>query len=213
MKEDNILERKQQLQLIEHVTVAKVYNALGEIDDKKAQGCDGFNSLFFKRTWSILGQEITNAVTRFFATREMHLPINVTSVSLIPKVKYPSSVKEFRPISCCTVLYNIISKILTNRLHEVMDALADNSQSAFVPGRVITNNIILNHELVKGYGRKGVSPRCMIILDMHTAYDSVEWPFLEKIFTVLNFPTVFVNWIMKYVCTVSYSILINGSPT
>lgn len=74
-----------------------------------------------------------------------------------------------------------------------MDALIDNSQSTFVSGRVITDNIILSHELVKYYGRKGVSPRCMIKLDMQKANNSVECPFLEQILTSLNFLTVFVN--------------------
>lgn len=116
MKEDSILDRKQQLQLIEHVTTAEVYNALCGIGDRKALGSDGFNFLFFKRTWSIIGKEITDAATSYFATREMHLPINVTTLNLIPKVKHPSSVRAFKPISWCTVLYKIISMILTNRL-------------------------------------------------------------------------------------------------
>ncbi|XP_009801279.1 uncharacterized protein [Nicotiana sylvestris] len=64
-----------------------------------------------------------------------------------------------------------------------MDHLVDKSQSGFIPGRVITDNIILSHELVKGYGRKGISPR---------------WKF--------------VRWIMVCVKTISYSILINGKP-
>ncbi|XP_060210735.1 uncharacterized protein LOC132637698 [Lycium barbarum] len=94
-----------------------------------------------------------------------------------------------------------------------MEYLVDKSQSVFVPGRVITDNIILSHELVKGYGRKGVSPRCMMKLDMQKAYDSIEWDFLEQILDSLAFPRVFVKWIMQCVKIVSYSILINGQPT
>ncbi|XP_075104845.1 secreted RxLR effector protein 78-like [Nicotiana tabacum] len=94
-----------------------------------------------------------------------------------------------------------------------MDTLVENSQSAFVLGRVITANIILSHELVKGYGRKGVSPRCMIKLDMQKAYDSLEWVFLEQVLHSLNFPDRFVKWILSCICSVSYSIMINGKPT
>ncbi|XP_049352687.1 uncharacterized protein LOC125817181 [Solanum verrucosum] len=56
-----------------------------------------------------------------------------------------------------------------------MDYLVDNSPAAFVPGRIIQDNILLTHELVKGYGRKGILPRCMLKIDMQKAYDSLEW--------------------------------------
>lgn len=127
--------------------------------------------MLFKKSWGIIGEKITKAILQILNPAEMYLPINVTTVTLIPKVHHPSTIKEFRPISCCIVLYKIIFKILTNRLQGVIDNLVDKSQSGFVSGRVITDNIIPSHELVKGYGRKGISPICMIKLDLQKAYD------------------------------------------
>nr|XP_016484542.1 PREDICTED: uncharacterized protein LOC107805076 [Nicotiana tabacum] len=86
MKEGNVLDRRQQLKLIEPVNAEKIQNALKGIDDQKDPGCDGFNSKFFKKTWSITGQDISKTVLQFFDTAEIHLPINVTIVTLIPKV-------------------------------------------------------------------------------------------------------------------------------
>ncbi|XP_070026681.1 uncharacterized protein [Nicotiana sylvestris] len=88
-----------------------------------------------------------------------------------------------------------------------MDGLVDNCQSTFVLGRIITNNIILSHELVKGYGRKGISPRCMIKLDMQKAYDSLKWSYLEQVLIGLGFPdkgdTISVK--LLYDCFLNFS--------
>lgn len=92
-------------------------------------------------------------------------------MTLILKVKHPNTVKEFRPILCCTVMYKIIFKMLTSRLQPVLEHLVDPSQDAFVVGRMLEDNVILRHELVKGYGRKDISPRCMMKIDLQKAYD------------------------------------------
>lgn len=47
----------------------------------------------------------------------------------------------------------------------------DSSQTVFVIWRVIIDNTILSHELVKSYGRKTVLTRCMMKIDMQKAYD------------------------------------------
>ncbi|XP_075109060.1 secreted RxLR effector protein 78-like [Nicotiana tabacum] len=62
-------------------------------------------------------------------------------------------------------------------------------------------------------GRKEISPRCMIKIDMQKAYDSHEWVFLEQVLIGLNFPKTFVKWIMTCVQTISYSIVVNGKAT
>lgn len=169
--------------------------------------------VIFKKSWPVIGEEVTHAIMQFFETTEIYRAINCTVITLIPKIKNPFSIKEFRPISCCTTLYKVISKILTTRMQEVMDTIIDNSLSAFVPGRLIMDNIVMTYELVKAYGRKCISPRCMIKVDMQKTYDSVEWSYIEQVMQLLGFPQIFLKWLMSCITSVSYTVMINGVAT
>lgn len=206
------LETEDQTNLIQEVTRGEVDAAIKSIHGDKAPGIDGFNSCFFKAAWDVIKEDIYNAVLGFFTTGKLMRSWNCTSITLVPKVQNPSYVKEYRPIACCSVLYKIISKILTNRLAGVVGKVVGENQSGFIPGRQIVDNIILATELIKNYTHKYISPRCTIKVDLKKAYDSLEWSFLEDMMVGLGFPLRFVGWVMECVTTVSYSILINGVP-
>jgi len=75
----------------------------------------------------------------------------------------------------------------------VVDYLVGSSRSTFIEGRNILDNVIIAHELVKGYSRKGVSPRCIVKVDIRKAYDSMDSGFLRMVLIEFGFPGKFVK--------------------
>ena len=90
--------------------------------------------------------------------------------------------------------------------------MISDEQSAFVPGRLITDNVLVAYESVHTMRRrkKGKNYACAIKLDMMKAYDRVEWHFLEAILTKLGFNVDFVRLVMKCVSSVRFSVRVHG---
>ncbi|KAL2228512.1 UNVERIFIED_CONTAM: hypothetical protein Sindi_1830900 [Sesamum indicum] len=155
-----------------------VKQAVFDIAEDKAPGPNGYSSGFFKAAWPVVGEEVTRAVLDFFSTEKILKQVNSTILALIPKVHTPMSVNDFRPISCCNVLYKIIAKLLVQRLGVLLDKIVSPCQTAFISGRIIGDNIMLAQELFSGYNQKRLPPRCALKVDIRKAYDTVESDFL-----------------------------------
>ncbi|KAL0316498.1 UNVERIFIED_CONTAM: hypothetical protein Sradi_5528000 [Sesamum radiatum] len=97
-------------------------------------------------------------------------------------------------------------------MKEIMDSIVSPSQSAFIPGRLVTDNVLLVFELNHYLKASSQSNNASVALklDMSKAYDMVEWPFLRCILLKLGFESRFVHLIMLLVTTVSYSLTLNS---
>ena len=140
--------------------------------------------------------------------------INHTNIVLIPKVKDLDKMFDFRQISLCNVIYKIISKVLANRLKPVLPRIISPTQSAFVLGRLITNNVLVAYEMLHTMHarKKGKKGSMALKLDISKAYDLVKWQFLQGIMEKMGFPTQWIKRVMSCVTTASFSILVNGKP-
>ncbi|XP_021994822.1 uncharacterized protein LOC110891434 [Helianthus annuus] len=197
--------------MVRSITVEEVKSAIFAIGNDKAPGPDGYTAAFFKSSWDIVGTDVTNAVMDFFNAGRLLQEINHTLIVLLPKMTTPATVKDFRPIACCNVIYKCISKILSDRLKVALNDIVSINQSAFVPGRKISDNILLTQELMHNYHKDYGPPRCAFKVDIQKAYDTVDWKFLEDVLLGFGFNQLMIKWIMLCVSTPSYSICVNGS--
>ena len=199
--------------LTKPVSYEEIRLAAFGIKGSSAPGEDGLTGLFYQKFWHIVGSELSAEVHNFFLTAVLPSGWNHTQISLLPKIPHPSSMKDMRPISLCSVQYKIISKILSERLKSVLEEIITDTQGAFVSGRLITDNVIIAHELIHGLRTNDSIAKEYLAVktDMSKAYDRVEWCFLEVLLEKMGFDRQWINWVMACVSTVSYSVLLNGS--
>ena len=141
------LNSEKALIMVRQVTNEEIKSAMFNIGNDKAPGPDGFTSIFFKKAWDIVVNDVCHAVKDFFSNGQILREINHTIIALLPKVSTPSRINDYRPISCCNVIYKCISKIITNRIKDGLDDVVSVNQSAFIPGRSISDNILLLRSL------------------------------------------------------------------
>ncbi|GJV17974.1 protein LAZ1 [Tanacetum coccineum] len=195
------------MQIMRPITNVEIKTAMFDIGDDKAPGPDVYTSMFFKKGRDVVGADVCKAIHDLFSNGKLLNEINHTFMTLIPKIATPQKVNDYRPISCCNVIYKCISKIITNRIKDVVSE----NQSAFVLGRRISDNILLKQELMHNYHLKRGSPRCAFKVDIQKAYDTVDWRFLGFIFKCFGFHYTMIKWIMACVTLASFSICINGN--
>ena len=100
-------------------------------------------AIFYQKYWDTIGEDVIKNVLNILNFNALITELNKTNIALIPKINNLTKISEFRLISLCNVSYKIMSKVLANRLKPLLSTIIFESQSAFVLGRLITDNVLV----------------------------------------------------------------------
>ena len=126
----------------------EVRTAFSQMHPTKVPAPNGMSAIFYQKYWDIIGTDVTNMVLNVLNSNAPLSNINNTNIALVPKVKNPNRMKDFRPISLSNVCYKLISKVLANCLRTILPQIISENQSAFLFERLITDNVLVAFELM-----------------------------------------------------------------
>lgn len=173
----------------------------------KRQGPDGINPNFYKTYWGMVGEYLIKAIQHFFSTTNLHKVWNYTFITLVSKSNQANKVEQYRPIALCNVAFKIITKLIATRLRPFLEKIVAPELAAFIPGWHITNNTIINQEIMHQFKqKKGKIGFMAIKVDMAKIYDRVEWEILKNILVLDRFDERSIRLIMECITTSSFSI-------
>ncbi|KAL0413529.1 UNVERIFIED_CONTAM: hypothetical protein Sradi_1554600 [Sesamum radiatum] len=139
----------------------EIVDAISHMAPLKSPGPDGMPPIVVHKFRRITKNDVINSVLSILNDRSLKSSLNFTHIVLIPKCNKPDVISQFRPISLCNVVMKIATKCIANQLEPLLDRIISPTQFAFIPGRLISDNILIAFEISK-------------------AYYKVEWSFLRK---------------------------------
>ena len=200
------------LSLIAAFSEEEIKDAVWLCDGSKSPGPDDFNMNFVKKSWKFIKDKVVAACVLFHETGCIPKGFNASFVALVPKVRDPANLEQYKPISHVDVLYKIISKVLACGIKRVLPSAIDDCQSAFLKDRGILDSVLMANEVVEDPRRGGKSGLCLKV-DFEKAYDSVRWEFLYDMLLRMGFHSRWIMWIQGCLESTIVSVLVNESPT
>ncbi|GAA0164352.1 hypothetical protein LIER_20010 [Lithospermum erythrorhizon] len=180
------------------------------LSKESVTGPDGFNGQFFHNFWNLIAGDMLQAVRNFMAGHPLHKGFTSTAIALIPKGDNPKSWKEYRPISLCSFVNKVMSKLLSSRLAQLLPKLVSEFQAGFVRGRLIQDKILLAQELMHHIDKGKKEGNVILNLDMSKAFDKLSWSFLQKVLRKFGFSESWIGRVMACLNNNWFSVLING---
>lgn len=105
----------------------------------------------------------------------------------------------------------LVTKIIVNRLKPLMSKLVSPAQTSFVPGRHMTENILIAQEILHSFHTKrGKGGYMAIKVDLEKAYDRLSWKYIRSSLLDAGLPLSFIELIMRCVESTSMSVIWNG---
>jgi hypothetical protein len=203
------LSEKQAKFLDNDLTLKELQEALSSCKDS-SPGPDGIPYMVYKKYWNFMGPVILSAWKHSLNTGNLP-PSHLESViTLLPKEgKDTKDIKNWRPITLSNCDSKIITKAISLKTSKVLESIIDPSQTAYVPGRSVADNLRSNF-FYKNHCNKNNIDAVLISLDAKKAFDSVDHKYIEETLIAYGFGPGFIQIFKTLYRNITARILING---
>jgi len=183
-----------------------VVNGCGD----SAPGPDGISYKIYRKLWPIVGRYLLESWKYSVSIGILPLDQRVSAITLLPKAgKSQIKIENWRPITLSNCDLKIFTKLISNRVSKVLDKLIHPSQTAYVPGRAVHDNLRM-FDFYNNYCKTHNVDSLLISLDAKKAFDSVSHKYLHKVLTAYGFSEEFIDMVKLLYKDLKANILVNG---
>jgi hypothetical protein len=197
------------------VSVACLTRALQGTAGGKAPGSDGLTYEVFKAFWEELRQPLVDCFNEAFGDAAGGAGLSASQrqgiITLLHKGggKPVDEVASYRPITLLNTDVKLLARVMVQRMSAGLDAVVDATQTAFIPGRWIGDNVLFHLEEVD-YCQAEQVPACVVFLDFEKAYDRLDRGWLLRCVSRLGFPAEVSRWVSLMLCGTRAAVVYHG---
>ncbi|XP_059067540.1 uncharacterized protein LOC131858343 [Cryptomeria japonica] len=206
----NKLDSVDSLSLSKMIFVDEIIGAIKSLKDDKAPGPDGFSVEFYKANISWISKDLLDIYNEAMRVGTLSSKINRGIIMLLPKDGDKTLIRNWRPITLLNVSYKILAKILAIRLVHILTKIVSATQTGFIKGRYILENLITAWEAMD-WATCSHQNVALLLLDFKKAYDRVAWNFIIMMLQSFGFPPYFCNVVQILLSDAFVQVEVNGS--
>jgi hypothetical protein len=155
--------------------------------------------------------EFINLTNDFYEEKLILEAINTAFITLIPKTSDPSTMNDFRPISLVSLPLKFITKLMANRLQQIIIPTLQKNQYGFIKGRNIQDCIGWAFEYLY-ICHKSKKPIIILKIDFEKAFDKVEYSAIIAMRKAKGYGPKWVRLVESILHSSSTSVMLNGVP-
>lgn len=197
------------------LTEACVAQVLADAPPGKSPGHDGLPYEFYRAFWAEVKGPMVAAFNEAFLSEGQQPQFQGNALMGVIVLLYKQGGKpredpdSYRPITLLNCDVKLVAKVMSRRFGVPLDSVVDATQTAFVPGRYIGDNVLYHLEAVE-YFTAAQQPACMVGLDFAKAYDRVDRGWLGRCMVALGVPAAAIRWVDLLLAGTRAMVLYNG---
>ena len=194
------------------LTLEELHKTVKTCSDS-APGPDGIGYRFYEMFWDCLGPLSLKSWEYSKAIGILPESQRRSTITLLPKEgKDLSQIGNWRPITLTNCDLKIYTKAIANRVSKVLDKIIIPTQTAYIPGRVVHDNLRM-FEFYNNYCKKNNVDAILTSLDAKKAFDSVDHNYMFNTLHFYGFSEEFIDTVKLLYRDIEADILVNGHRT
>ena len=195
------------------ITVNECESVFKTFKNNKSPGNDGITSEFYQCFWPEIKDTLIDCYNYAYYSNELSSSQKQAIISLVDKKgKDRLKLENWRPISLLNTDYKLATKVITNRLHDIIPKLVDINQTGFMKGRFMGDTIRTLLDVIE-YCKSNDEEGLLMMIDFEKAFDSLEWDFLFKTLENMNFGESLIKWVKLFYTNIESCISNNGTSS